>query len=93
MKVKVWLEVAQEVEAEVDKDDLLAVFGTAPEDGETWMVVLNRFAIALHALPDTMIAAWKPGQRMTVHHFLAQQMARFADHDCSNAAHQEHRQP
>jgi hypothetical protein len=79
MKVPVWVEFGQEVEVEIGREEIVAVFSHCPEPGETWLPVLNRFALCLNALPDATIAAWTPAQRKTVGDFLAKHVLRFQE--------------
>jgi hypothetical protein len=77
MKVKGWVEFSEEVEVEISRADVIAAFSERPED--SWLMVLNRVAFALNALPDTTIATLTAAQRQATHRFLARHAARFAD--------------
>jgi hypothetical protein len=80
MKVATWVEWSDVVEVEITREDLLAVFSECPaETQESWLTVLHRFALALEALPDTMLATFPAIQRQAMHRFLTRHAARFAD--------------
>jgi hypothetical protein len=80
MKVKTWVEFANEVEVEIDADDILTCFGETPDPGESWLQVLNRFAMCLNAMPDAVIAGLSPKQQELIGAFLLQQSQRFSTH-------------
>lgn len=85
MEVTHWLEISQEIDVTIGKEELLEAFTEAPGDDETWVDVLNRFALALNALPDAVIAAWPESKRRAVATFLTRHAARFATLSASHA--------
>ena len=83
MRVKMSVECQHEIEVDVGRDDIRDAFEGSPPE-ETWFVVLNRFALALNALPDTEIATWTTVQRSVIRAFLVKHAARLEEqrHEC-----------
>lgn len=81
IRVRAYVEIAEEREIEIGAEEILAAFTTEPDQGESWFTVLNRFAESLRALPDDIIASWTASQRKTVHDFLTRQALRFEEPD------------
>lgn len=77
MKVRQWVELSQEVEIDIGRDEILAAFSESPDPGETWFPILNRYALCLNALPDATIATWSLSQRQAIRDFLMKHAARF----------------
>lgn len=84
MKIRQWVEFADEIDVEIDQETLIQAFRTFPEPGQTWLQLLNTFALALNALPDETIATFTPKQRKSIGDFLSKHASRFCVSDTLN---------
>jgi hypothetical protein len=85
MKVKAWVKVFQEVEANVDVADISAALSEAfsaargeEPNARNVLLALNDIAVFLKAITDDQIRSMQPSPRAFVAEFLSKQAARFA---------------
>ncbi len=78
MRVKAWVELAEEKEIEIGIDDISSAIYDAAEPSASLSLLLNTVAQVLKAASDEQIAKLSSHARETVTHFLNEQAARYA---------------
>jgi hypothetical protein len=79
MKVKVWVEVAQEMDVEVTVEDITRAIQKDTDSLNSCLSGINAALCFLHAVPGGVLEQMTPAQRRIIAQNLDKQAARFAE--------------